>query len=150
MNLFVPCFDEFQKFIDEIVERNPGDKAVEELKVIVEQGANGMGVYQISGDGSNIQDDEEVFTVVQLHETNFSYPDGFFDKWTLVVTLNFPYTRMDVFCCQDGDAQQVYKDLQADMMQNAGIQIQSKGIFCSLEQRHILLVADSQLLFTPG
>jgi len=124
MNLFVPCFDEFQKFIDKIVEHNPGDKAVEELRVIVEQGRNGHGVHQLSGDGSNIcEQTDDVFAVVQLHESNFSYPEGFFDKWTLVVVMNFEHTKMDVFCHAQVDAQEVYKSLQQDMMENAGIQI---------------------------
>mgnify|MGYP000412764836 CR=1 FL=1 len=123
MNLYVPCFDEFQKFIDEIVERNPGDASVAELQQIVDNGyKDGSSVYQLSGDGSNVTDDD-VFTVVQLHDTNFSYPEGFFDVNVLVVTLNFPHTRMDVFCDLATDPEEIYKDLQASMLANAGIQI---------------------------
>jgi len=123
MNLFVPCFDEFQAFIDKVVEDNPGDPAVLELQQIVDNGRDGMGVHQISGDGSNIVDSEEVFSIVQLHNTCFEYPEGFFDKWILVVTMNFSHTRMDVFCHAELDPADVYKQLQDDFMRNCGIKI---------------------------
>lgn len=122
MNLYVPCFDEFQAFIDRIVANNPNDSQVAELQSIVENGYKGQGVHQLSADGSNVGDDD-VFSVVQLHDTSFSYPEGFFDNFILVVTMNFYHTKMDVFCDLATDPEEVYKDLQKSMLEKTGVQI---------------------------
>ena len=117
MHVYVPMYDDMEAHVKAEAAKYPDDAVLQRLAVFIENGAhdNGSEFRQLSEDGSNVDPGPlGVFCVASMHQQDYQYPEGFFDKFTLVMTFNVPAERLDVFCTPDVDPELVFKSLQND------------------------------------
>lgn len=115
MDIYVSDFDEFEKLVAHLQEVAPDEQSTQTIVQFMEQGEmDGSHLAQLSADGSNVRPDAHVFGVVSTHKNPYTYDEGFFEKFQLVITFNDAVCRVDIFCRPTVDAERVFNILSED------------------------------------
>jgi len=97
MDMYTSNYDGLEAEVKALLLKHPESAHLQRvLNLLHTQGSENGGLHQLSEDFSNIH--SEAFCVLQLHSLPVEYPDKFFEQFTLVMTLNDPIAKMDIFC----------------------------------------------------